>query len=523
LPDSLPEIRFEPSSGTFEALPPAPASGVVKSGVFWIGACFGVMQLTRFGSQVVLSHWLDREAFGLISLTFVFVVGLHLFSDLGIRISIIQSPRGEDPDFLNTAWTIQIIRGAGVWILAVAIAWPVAFWRPQPEPALLWLLPVVGFASVIEGFTSTKLYGLHRHLQQRKIVLIDLFSSLGGTAVTITWAYFDRSILAMAIGALASSMIQMVLSHLLPGPRNRFRRDPACTRELIHFGRWIFLSTVFTFLADQSDRLVVGYMSMATLGVYHIANQIAMVPVTLMGTVARQLIMPLFSRLIDAGKDLQEVLATIQVRAGAATSLLIAGLVAVGPTLILCLYDKKFQDARWILPLLATVMLIQILDANASALLFARGKPRTYALSNGIKVVCLAAFMPIGVWTGRQFPNPDRGGLTGLIAAIILGELGRYLCTGIALRRDGLPIFRRDVGWAAFALTLGVSAHYLVNEFAPSAPVAGRKWPTLLVLMLLEGCLVVACWSALVAFGWKAGWFRDPTKAPQRPPDKQVD
>ena len=36
---------------------------------------------------------------------------LHMLSDLGLRQNIIQSPNGDDPVFLNTVWTVQIVRG----------------------------------------------------------------------------------------------------------------------------------------------------------------------------------------------------------------------------------------------------------------------------------------------------------------------------------------------------------------------------------------------------------------------------
>jgi hypothetical protein len=61
--------------------------------------------------DLILTRLLFPEAFGLMALVQVFMGGLQMFSDLGVNMSIIQSKRGEDPDFLNTAWTFQILRG----------------------------------------------------------------------------------------------------------------------------------------------------------------------------------------------------------------------------------------------------------------------------------------------------------------------------------------------------------------------------------------------------------------------------
>jgi len=467
--------------------------------VLWIAGGFGSMQVLRFASSIILAHLLYPQAFGLFALTYVFITALHLFSDLGIRVSIIQSPRGEDPAFLDTAWTIQVIRGVIIWLVGCALAWPAAYLRPEPEPALLWLLPVVAFCAVIEGFISTNLHLLFRHLKQRTAVLIESISAAGGITVTVCWALFiERSLWAMAAGPLTNSMLQLILSHLLPGHRNRFRRDRHAMKELVHFGRWIFLSTMFTFLADQSDRLVVGFLSVTLLGVYHLANQIATVPVALMSTVARQIVLPLYSRLIESGKEIGPALREMQVRAGAMTALMIAGLISVGPTFVRCLYDERYQDATWILPLLAVAIMLQIFDNFASSVLIAIGKPRIYALSNFIKVICLVLFMPLGVWLD---------GLRGLIIALILGEVGRYLCTAIFLRRDGLPILRRDCGWAIFAVAVGVGTNRLVELVGPALPAGGRNWPVLLERMAMESALVIILWAGVVGYGWRAGWF----------------
>src|SRR5690606_17029308 len=62
-------------------------------------------------SNLALAALLFPEAFGVMALVRLVLRGLKMFSDVGIGPSIIQHRRGEDPAFLNTAWTIQIVRG----------------------------------------------------------------------------------------------------------------------------------------------------------------------------------------------------------------------------------------------------------------------------------------------------------------------------------------------------------------------------------------------------------------------------
>ncbi|MCZ0901732.1 oligosaccharide flippase family protein, partial [Microcoleus sp. HI-ES] len=116
-------------------------------------ASYGSSQIIRFGSNLILTRLLLPELFGLMGLAYVFIAGINLFTDIGLGPSIIQNKRGEDPQFLNTAWTLQVIRSFFVWICLVIITQPVANF--YEDPRLLWLVPIIGINSLIGGFKST--------------------------------------------------------------------------------------------------------------------------------------------------------------------------------------------------------------------------------------------------------------------------------------------------------------------------------------------------------------------------------
>ncbi|MFM6402608.1 oligosaccharide flippase family protein, partial [Planktothrix sp.] len=95
-------------------------------GTIWTLFGYGGSQVLRFGGNLILTRLLVPELFGLMALVNTFITGLNLFSDVGIRPSIIRSQRGDDPEFLNTAWTIQVFRGLGLWIICLLITVPLA-------------------------------------------------------------------------------------------------------------------------------------------------------------------------------------------------------------------------------------------------------------------------------------------------------------------------------------------------------------------------------------------------------------
>ncbi len=144
-------------------------------------AGFGGSQVLRLVSNLVLARLLFPEAFGIMAIVSVIIQGLMQFSDVGVSPAIMQSKRGDDPDFLNTAWTIQMMRGLGLWLAACALAWPVA--QIYDSPLLMQLLPVAGLSLLITGFNPTRLDSAKRHLRFGRVTVIDFTELADGNSL----------------------------------------------------------------------------------------------------------------------------------------------------------------------------------------------------------------------------------------------------------------------------------------------------------------------------------------------------
>jgi O-antigen/teichoic acid export membrane protein len=113
---------------------------------------YGATQALRLGSNLILTRLLFPEAFGLMVVVGIVLFGLTMLSDVGILQAVIQNPRGDDEDFLNTAWTLQIMRGGLLCVLTWCIAYPASLFFDKPE--LFGLLLAAGGQLVIAGFES---------------------------------------------------------------------------------------------------------------------------------------------------------------------------------------------------------------------------------------------------------------------------------------------------------------------------------------------------------------------------------
>ncbi|MBT8459976.1 MAG: oligosaccharide flippase family protein, partial [Boseongicola sp.] len=187
-------------------------------GAVWTVLGMGGGNIVRLISSLVLTRLLLEEDFGLIALVNTFLMGLHLLSDVGVGQVIVQNKR-EDPDFVNTVWTINVIRGVFHYLIAIACAEPYAAFYEQP--ILAPLVRVAALSALILGFMSASFFTQSRRLDLKRLVGLELGSAIIGTVVTIIWALVSPSIWALVWGGVVMATARTILSYVwLPDSRN---------------------------------------------------------------------------------------------------------------------------------------------------------------------------------------------------------------------------------------------------------------------------------------------------------------
>lgn len=425
-------------------MPPSPRTPSLGaravSGSAWTGVRFGAEYTLRLGSNLILTRLLVPEAFGLMALVSVLMTGLAMFSDVGITATVVQSRRGDEPRFLDTVWTLQVLRGLLLYALALACAPVMA--RVYGEPELAPLIGVAGLTAVAAGFNSIHLMTLQRHLRIGRLAAVDVGGQLVAGVATIVWALAAPSVWALVWGGLVGAVGKTLLSHWVGRVRPaRFAWERESLREMLEFGKWIFVSTMLFFLAGQADRLIFGRLfTVALLGVFSIAVTFATIPTQVLWRVGNSVLFPALSRRNDATGDrsgMGPVYRRAQLPLLVAGGLPVACLLAAAPELIEILYDDRYLDAGWMLQLLAIGTWIQIPQAASGAAVLALGTPRSLATANGVKFAAMLGLLPLGY---AFF------GAGGAIAGLAGAELFRYATLALAVRQAGLPALGADLG-----------------------------------------------------------------------------
>jgi O-antigen/teichoic acid export membrane protein len=257
--------------------------------------------MIRMVRSIIMTRLLFPEVYGLMTLVWAVLYGLQMFADTGIVTTIIRDPRGDDPDFLNTAFTTNVMRGILLWVISCLIAYPVA--AIYHQPVLAQLLPVTGLTALIHGFVSTAMYTRRRHMDFKRLTILDLSNEALTFAVVIIWAYLSRNVWALVGGAVVSQIYLVVASHVyLPGIRNKFRWDRSALNTFMGFGKWIYLSSVVYFLSTQSDRFLLGrYLDMIHLGVYGTATVLSGAVLAVVLKINSDVLYPAYSRVAHEG------------------------------------------------------------------------------------------------------------------------------------------------------------------------------------------------------------------------------
>ena len=477
--DAAPAAVVQPGPAEPEAAePPARKSMTsrVKSGSLWTILGYGGGQVLRFGANILMAQILIAEDFGLMGQVMIVMIGLQMFSDIGIGPAIIQSDR-EDATFLNTAWTMQVLRGFALFAVGCAAAWPMAqLW----DERLLWLLPVASLTAVAQGFQSTKYFTANRHMAVKWLMLIELGASIIATAVMVALVYTVLpNAWALVLGFLIATVVKTVMTFFLPGNTDRLCFDREAAGQLFHFGKWLFLSTVITFLAFQVDNLLLtSIFGSAALGIYWIGRQLADVGKDLFMKLGQLLGFPALAEIYRENRDLfYKTLLRTRVLLVLPINALLLGMIVFAPTLFYALYDPHYWGAGWVVQALAVNSLAGMLNTSYGHAYMASGRTKfnTATVTGQFVCVVLPAMAGYGL-----------AGETGFILGVAVSQFVKYPVDMVLTRRIGVWQWKFDFAVLVGSTALAVACLYLATLLAePSVAMgdtigvwvdAGKAW-----------------------------------------------
>jgi Membrane protein involved in the export of O-antigen and teichoic acid len=270
-----------------------------------LGSGSGIENAARFLRNMVLTRLLAPEAFGIMAIVMAVNAMYEAFTEVGIKESVIQNPRGSENTFLNGAWWFSLIRSGSLYLIAFFIAPFIAHFYKNGNLTLLIRFAFINM--LFNGALSAGTYLSLKKLNYKKWTIISSGGNICGIIVAIVLAFLLRNVWALAIGFCAESLFRMVLSYILCPflPRLVFHKQDL--QDLFKFAKGMFGLPLLTFISMRADTFTLGKLySTSELGLYNMASTLAQMPSLMFSNLLGQILLPAFSTMQNDTKRLSD-------------------------------------------------------------------------------------------------------------------------------------------------------------------------------------------------------------------------
>ena len=390
----------------------------ILSGLKWEVTSHIATQACRVAMSLVLTRILAREAFGLMGMVQIFITAVELLSDIGLRGSVIHHEKGETTDFLNTVWTIKILRGCLLWVIICLGAYPFSLLYEMPE--LVWLLPIAGIATILRGASSTSVFLANRSLDLRWAVTIEFTALVVGNISIVVMAFISKSVVALALGWIVNQAVYSWLS-FQRGMRHRICWDREAVRSIMSFGRPSLISSGVMIIEQRADRLAMGkLLSVGDLGTYVIGSNLALMPMVMFGRINAFILQPTYAKMREV-PPLEARTKIRKLRFGVVLGHipLVGALVLFGQQIVDIMYPANLQLAGWYCTLIALAGLFRV-STDPGPVFPARGDAKTHLHIILMRVFALSVSMVLGFFIGRHYGFAANGMIYGVIFSPLL-------------------------------------------------------------------------------------------------------
>ena len=325
---------------------------------------FGSSAVLRLVSTVIMSRLLDPATFGVFAVVNLFLYIIQTFTDIGLRPIALSHERKLTHEFLQSIWTVKIVRGLLLTLVLLLISYGVSIGQGfdlfAPESAysnqeLPYLLAAVSLVLVIKSTSSPNALLLDAKLNHDKIFLFSMASLLFKVVLPIATVYVVQDVWGLVIASILVAIGHTIATNLYyKGASFKIRLPREDLMMFIDRGKWLIAQTSLTSFGRIADRLVLGLMlTDARFGLYYLATQLAQMSSALLMTIQGKVGIQMF-REIDSGTPEQFRQKYYKLRALYDTlALTICGFVfAISPLLIDVVYDDRYAEVATFLQIL---------------------------------------------------------------------------------------------------------------------------------------------------------------------------
>ena len=449
----------------------------VFRGGAWMGAGTFSEQVVRFGRNMLLTRILAPEAFGTMAIVASAGTILHTLTDIGVKESIIQNPRGAENRYISGAWWLALGRSSFLYAMVFLFApWIAAFYGNHE---IAPLLRVAALTVVLDGALSSKAYIAIKQMNFAKWAAFQNGGGILGVLITVALSFYIRDVWALVLGTVSESLLRCLMSYALFPFLPSFSLDMHAVRDLLKFSKGLFGLAFLNLIFARTDVFVLAKLfSPAALGLYVVAINLVQTPAGFLMTLLGQTLLPTFSKVQSEPARENRILLRVS------SALVLVGMPVFafmwfcGRSLLTLLYGARYSTATTALILASAVALLNILNGQITTVFYARGVPQLHRRAVAATAVAMVAL----IWPCAKWLGPAGGQLAALMSIAVgyLFQIDRIRhLTGFDLAQ-----YRK-----AFALAAGIS-FCAVGVYWGARPFSFLAGPMPNILLGALGCLL---------------------------------
>lgn len=381
-------------------------------GFGWMSLLKVYMKALTLFRIILIARILSPHDLGLFGLATVVLSLVEVMTDTGINTFLIAI-RKDFNEYINTAWVIAIVRGGMIGLIVISAAFMLS--RFYNEPELMPLLLIAALIPSIKGFINPSLIRFHKEMRYHSLAIFRAVIFTSEIAVSLILAITMQSAYALMIAMVFSGAFETVLTHVFLTPRPIFRATWERVQTILHYGKWLNLSGLFSFLGNNADDLVVGkILGTTSLGYYQTGFNVSQSLAGEVGDLASQTLFPVYAAMHTRIRELRRTFFMAFVPLAIILTIPIAMVLAFPHFFVSLILGDTWLPIIPLLPWLFGAGYLQALDGVIYPIYMAVEKPQYSTIVVLINTILMLILI---------IPLSNTFGLVGVGMAVFISKL----------------------------------------------------------------------------------------------------
>lgn len=372
----------------------------VKGGI-WTSVSMAVTMLATMGRVMILTRFLAKSDFGLVSITNMVIALCATFTDLGFASVIMYKQNFSDREFSSLYW-IQFIFFLFIYGVIAFLSPAIAVF--YEEPVLATILPIAALSVVFQAIG--KLYDsvLQKKYLFKMLAFRNIISNIVSLLIAVLLAWKGYGVYSLVISTLSQVIIINIWNFVsgIKIQKPKLIIDFKDAIPLIKIGVYQTGTRILDFLSGKLDVMIIGkLLGTEALGVYDLAKELVFKLVDFVRSVVSKVALPILSNNNNDDNAVKSRFLLIT-KSVAFLCIPICITVAVfSRDAVIIMYGKNYVDAAPLVSVFAIVTIFTSITSFFDMLGIAKGrtdlnfKNTIYRILVSTPVIILTALISI--------------------------------------------------------------------------------------------------------------------------------